>query len=230
MYKLLTAFEGIFSGKIYRHRSSNIGDAVAAYVYEDLVELGQSKLLTSRLNNHEVAVNTGNQIKGKKGRRGDGTFGRVVPEQILSLEPTYKIPRGHVANLEIGTEVKIAATKLIAQVDRVINDLMKQAEIFRQHNAHALRLAIVGVNFASTYTGYEGDRQYVAKSPPAREATDFANRIERIVSPHFHELLILKFKATNNPPFSFEWVNPTETVQLYGSALVRLSAEYDQRF
>lgn len=230
MYKLLTAFEDIFSGKIYRHRSSNIGDAIAAHVYEDLVDLGQSKLLLRRLNNNEVAVNTGNQIKGKKGRRGDGTFGRVIPGQALSTSPTHKIPRGHVANLEIGTEVKIAATKLIAQVDRVINDLMKQAEIFRHHNAHALRLALVGVNFAQTYTGYEGDRQYIAKSPPAREALEFASRIERMVSPHFHELLVLKFRATNNPPYVFEWVNLTETTQLYASALVRLSALYDQRF
>lgn len=230
MYKLLSAFENIFSGRIYRHRASTIGDGIAAYVYEDLVDLGQSRLLVERVKTHEVAVNIGNQIKGQRGRRGDGTFGRVVPGQILIHEAEFKVHRGHIANLEIGTEVKIGATKLIAQVDRVINDLIKQADIFSKHNAHALRLGLVGVNFASTYTGHEGERQHVAKTPPAREASDFATRIERAAGPHYDELLILKFRATNNPPYDFQWVDLKDTEQLYGSILVRLSAQYDRRF
>lgn len=230
MYKLLTAFKGIFHGGVYRHRSSTIGDGIAAYVFEDLIDLGQSAKLLKRVSNCEVAVNTGNQIKGKKGRRGDGTFGRVVPNQILLPETGFKVGRGHIANLEIGTEVKIGATKLIAQVDRVINDLTKQANIFKTHNPQALRLAIVGVNYASTYTGYEGDRQFIAKSPPAREASDFAARLERLVAPHYNELLLIRFRATNNPPYLFEWVDLSETEQLYGSILVRLSAQYEQRF
>lgn len=230
MYKLLTAFESIFRGDVYRHRSSTIGDGIAAYVFEDLVAIGQSPKLLQRVKNNEVAVNTGNQIKGKKGRRGDGTFGRVVPGRVLLAEPGFEVRRGHVANLEIGTEVKISATKLIAQVDRVMNDLSKQAHIFMNHNPHALRMAIVGVNFAPAYTGHEGDRQYAAKTPPAREAGEFATRIDRIVSPHYDELLILNFSATNNPPYEFEWVNTKETEQLYGSILVRLSAQYEQRF
>jgi hypothetical protein len=230
LYKLLKAFERIFAGGIYRHRSSTIGDGIAVFVYEDLVDLAQSRTLVERVNTSHVAVNTGNQIKGQRGRRGDGTFGRVVPEQILAEEVGFKVQRGHVANLEIGTEVKIGATKLIAQVDRVINDLIKQADIFKQHNPDALRLAVVGVNFASTYTGHEGDRQHVAKTPPAREASEFAQRIERIVAPHYNELLVLRFRATNNPPYEFEWVNLKDTKQLYGSILVRLSALYEQRF
>lgn len=230
MYKLLTAFERVFRGNIYRHRASNIGDGIAAYVYEDLLDLGQSKKLLHHVSLNEVAVNTGNQIKGKKGRRGDGTFGHIVPKQTLTYDSEFRVPRGHVANLEIGTEVKIGATKLIAQVDRVINDLIKQAEIFRLHNPFALRVAVVGVNFAPTYTGYEGERQYVAKIPPAREAADFASRIERTVGPNYNELLLLKFRATNSSPYDFEWVNLNETEQLYGSVLVRLSAQYDQRF
>ena len=230
MYKLLTAFENIFSGKVYRHRSSTIGDSIAAYVYEDLLDLGQSKMLLQRVSRNEVAVNTGNQIKGQKGRRGDGTFGRVVPGQLLAGESGFNVPRGPVANLEIGTEVKIGATKLIAQVDRVINDLRKQADIFTKHNPVALRLAVIGVNSALTYTGHEKDRQYVAKTPPAREAAEFARRIESLVAPHYQELLILNFRATNNPPYQFEWVNLKETQQLYGSILVRLSALYEHRF
>jgi hypothetical protein len=230
MYNLLAAFEKVFRGNVYRHRVSTMGDSVAVYLYEDLVVLDQSTKLISRVKNNELAVNIGNQIKGKKGRRGDGTFGRVVPGETLISEPGFVVPRGLVANLEIGTEVKIGATKLIAQVDRVMNDLSKQANIFLTHNPNAIKVGIVGVNFASTYTGHEGDRQFMAKTPPAREAAEFARRIEVTAGPHYDELLILRFQATNNPPYEFEWVNSRETEQLYASALVRISAEYDRKF
>lgn len=230
MFSLIAAFERLFRSNVYRHRVSTMGDSVAVYLYEDLVTLGQSAKLIHRVSNHELAVNIGNQIKGKKGRRGDGTFGRVVPGQSLISDPEFMVPRGLVANLEIGTEVKIGATKLIAQVDRVMNDLSKQANIFTTHNPSAIKVGIVGVNFASTYTGHEGERQFIAKTPPAREASEFARRVEDKAGPQYDELLILRFQATNNPPYEFNWVNAQETEQLYGSALVRISAEYDRRF
>jgi hypothetical protein len=230
LYKLLAAFESVFRGTVYRHRSSTIGDSVAAYLYEDLFTLGQSQKLLQRVTNNELAVNSGNQIKGRKGRRGDGTFGRVVPNQILIPEAGFIVPRGLVANLEIGTEVKIGATKLIAQVDQVINDISKQAKIFETLRRNAIRVGIVGVNFAISYTGHEGDRQFSAKTPPAREGVEFAKRIENAAGPHYDELLILRFRATNTPPYDFDWVNRSETEQLYGSAFVRISAEYEHRF
>jgi hypothetical protein len=230
LYKLLSAFENVFRGKIYRPRSSTIGDSVAAYLYEDLFNLAQSSKLTGRIRQREVAVNTGNQIKGQRGRRGDGTFGRVVPGQTFVSEPGFAVARGLVAHLEIGAEVKIGATKLIAQVDRVMNDLSKQARIFQTHNTNAIRTAFVGVNFADSYINHEGERQFVAKKAPAREAREFASRIERVAGPLFNELLILRFKATNTPPYTFEWLNQLETEQLYGSVLVRISAAYDHLF
>ena len=182
MFKLLAAFEKVFQNNVYRHRNSTIGDGVAVYLYEDLVALSQSSKLMGRVNDGSVAVNIGNQIKGKKGRRGDGTFGRVVPGQALISDPAFVVHRGLVANLEIGAEVKIGATSLIGQVDRVISDLSKQAAIFRALNIDAIKIGIVGVNFASTYTGYEGERQTIAKPPPAREAADFTQRIEHNVA------------------------------------------------
>lgn len=230
MYQLLLAFERVFREQVYRHRVSTTGDTIAGFLYEDLVALGQSGKLLERVNKSEVAVNTGNQIKGKKGRRGDGTFGRVVPGHALTQLPGLTVPRGLVANLEIGAEVKIGATKLIAQVDRVINDLSNQAQIFRTHNRSAITVGIVGVNYADRYLGWEGDRPFPAKTPPAREASDFANRIERAVESHYDELLILRFQATNIEPYDFEWLNTAETQLLYGSALVRISAEYERRF
>jgi hypothetical protein len=230
MFHLLNAFEKVFRCTVYRHRVSTIGDSVVVYLFEDLVALGQSGKLIGRVRDGELGVNIGNQIKGKKGRRGDGTFGRCVPGQTLLSEPKFVVPRGLVANLEIGTEIKIGATKLIAQVDRVMNDLSKQANIFKAHNPSAIKVGIVGVNFAPTYTSHEGERQFIAKTPPAREAAEFARRIEDKVAPYYDELLILRFQATNIPPYEFGWVNKRETEQLYGSALVRISAEYDRRF
>lgn len=230
MYQVLEAFERVFHGQVYRHRVSTTGDSIAGYLFEDLVSLGQSSKLVNRVLNGEVAVNTGNQIKGKKGRRGDGTFGRVVPEQSLASAADLAVPRGQVAHLEIGTEVKIGATKLIAQVDRVINDLSNQARIFRTLNPNAITVGIVGVNYADKYVGWEGDRPFTAKAPPSREAYDFANRIESAVESHYDELLILRFEATNIEPYDFVWLNKSETERLYGSALVRISAEYERRF
>jgi hypothetical protein len=203
---------------------------IAGYLYEDLLELNQSPKLVKRIKSAEVAVNTGNQIKGKKGRRGDGTFGRVVPGNPLTGTPGWFVPRGLVAHLEIGAEVKIGATKLIAQVDRVINDLSTQGQIFRSHNANVIAVGIVGVNYADSYVGWEKDRSFIAKTAPAREAPEFASRIERAVGRHYDELLVLKFKATNIEPYDFHWRNRLETEQLYGSALVRISAEYERRF
>lgn len=220
----------MFKGQVYRHRVSTTGDTIAGYLYEDLLALGQSPKLLVRVNRGDVAVNTGNQIKGKKGRRGDGTFGRVVPGSPVRAERDLTVPRGLVAHLEIGTEVKIGATKLIAQVDRVINDLSNQAEIFRTHNRNAIKVGIVGVNYADEYMGWEGERPFLAKKPPVKEASDFANRIERTVETRYDELLILRFSATNIEPYQFEWLNKLQTEQLYGSALVRISAEYERRF
>jgi hypothetical protein len=230
LYQLLEAFERAFSGQVYRHRDSTTGDTIAGYLYEDLQTLRQSTKLVKRIRNGEVAVNTGNQIKGKKGRRGDGTFGRVVPGSPLVGTLGWVVPRGLVAHLEIGAEVKIGSTKLIAQVDRVINDLSNQAQIFRRHNPNVVGVGIVGVNHADTYVNWEKDRPFPAKTPPSREASDFASRIEQAVGNLYDELLILKFKATNIEPYDFQWLNLRETEQLYGSALVRISAEYERRF
>ena len=44
---------------------------------------------------------------------------------------------------------------------------------------------------------------FPAKVAPAREASDFSNRIERAVEQQYAELLILKFKATNTERYNF---------------------------
>jgi len=228
--RLLDEFRGVFEGNAYMHRVSTTGDRVASFLYEDLYALGQSPALISRADAGAIAVNTSNRIKGKRGRRGDGTFGRVIPTEPPKRLDGLHIPRGPVASLEIGAEFKIGATKLIAQVDRVINDLVNQAKVFRSLSPAAICVAFVGVNFADEYTGHEGTRTFDAKVPPSREAADFAARIRAEAGRHFDELLILGFRATNRPPFRFDWVDAKDVEQSYSSALVRISAEYQRRF
>jgi len=46
----------------------------------------------------------------------------------------------------------------------------------------------------------------------------------------FDEFIVLRFKATNEPPFLFEWVDYRETQLDYAASLVRISARYQQRF
>lgn len=230
MYQLLQKFEATFSGNIYRSRVSNTGDIIASYLYEDLLALSRSMKLSTRINTKAWVVNTSNKIKGKKGRRGDGTFGPLVPSVTPHSVESYQVARGPVANLEIGTEVKILCTKMTAQIDRVVTDLSHQAAVFREHNRNSIKVAIVGVNHADEYLNYEGERTYAAKKAPRLEAADIVSRLERSVRSEYDELLILRFKATNKPPFLFQWVDESDTRELYSSALVRISHEYDSRF
>lgn len=229
MDKLLQQFENTFSGNIYKHRVSTTGDTIASCLYEDLLSLGNSAKFVGRVRDGLVAVNTSNQIKGKKGRRGDGTFGKIIPGESPALLPGFRIPRAPIATLEIGAEVKIVATKMIAQIDRVMNDLVGQSLTFRRHNSRAITVGIVGVNFADAYTGHEGERSFDARTPPSREAAEIVRRLETIKS-EFDELVILKFKATNRPPYPFDWVSPADARLEYRSSLVRISDEYEARF
>lgn len=108
---LLRAFADVFRGQKYNHRVSNTGDMIASNLYEDLLALGDSKKFTQNVEARIGVVNAGNQVKGKKGRRGDGTFGRIVPGVPATSVAGFAVARGPIANLELGAEVKVVATK-----------------------------------------------------------------------------------------------------------------------
>src|SRR4051812_36426671 len=127
MALLLDAFQSLFNGKLYKHRSSTQGDKVAAFLYDDLLALGRSSKLVERIQLQESVLNNAGKVFGRPGRRPDGTFGTLVPGAIAEVCPPYTTARGPLARLEIGVEVKIMATKMIAQVDRVLSDLDKQS-------------------------------------------------------------------------------------------------------
>ena len=103
----------------------SLGDFVAMHLYEDLYKVAKSRLLTKRIEAQERVLNVQNRRRGIEARRGDGTFGELVPGFTPIQDPGFKV-----ATVEIGIEVKILAKAMIKQIDRVIGDLRKQVEQF----------------------------------------------------------------------------------------------------
>src|SRR5438477_11165716 len=157
-YRLLDTFEQTFRGVRYRHRASNLGDFIAIQLYEDLYNLRRSAKYKARVDSKEYVINIRNILRGIASRRGDGTFGERVPGVITVDEPGFSVARGQLATVEIGVEVKILAKAMIKQIDRVMSDLRGQVAHFRRGGSNAIAVGIVGINQASAYTSYEGDR------------------------------------------------------------------------
>jgi hypothetical protein len=70
-------------------------------------------------------------MTAKPGRRGDGTFGELVPAAVALTEKGMLVARGPVATIEIDAETKILVKAMIKQIDRVITDLTNQATQFQ---------------------------------------------------------------------------------------------------
>ena len=233
-YRMLSAFESLFRDKPFLHRRPNQGDAIAAELYEDLFELSRSKSYVAGVRSKILGVNGGNKIVGREARRGDGTFGEFVPNSEVLVVPDFNVARGHLANLQIGTETKIFSTALGKQQRERVGDLNDQANTFHRHNAQALRVAIVGLNHAPHYAAYEGDRITRTDGKkykhPIQEASKMAALLLNEVAPHYDEFLLLEYEATNENPFPFSWLNHAKTEREYGAALIRLSVEFEKRF
>ena len=132
-FRLLAEFRRLFEGQVYRHRASNQGDFVAIHLYEDLVTINRSQRYTDAvLNRRDRVLNVQNRRRGVRARRGDATFGEIIPGEAPVIEPGYSVSRGPIATVEIGIEVKILAKAMIKQIDRVINDLCNQVTQFRR--------------------------------------------------------------------------------------------------
>src|SRR5438045_609405 len=154
-YALLRTFRGVFEGKPYLHRKSNLGDLVASQLYEDLIEINKSAKLVERVKHHERVVNGHNIMTGKPRRRGDGTFGELVPAAVAIIEKGMLVARGPIATIEIGAETKILAKAMIKQIDRVITDLLNQVNQFKRGGGNPVCVAFVGINFAEQYVSLE---------------------------------------------------------------------------
>ena len=90
------------------------------------------------------------------------------------------------------------------------------------------------MNNATTYTSYEGDREWPTDGKkhkhPFQEAAVAESRLLSDASAHFDEFQVLRFRATNVSPYPFEWLDYTQTAKEYGALLLRVSREYDRRF
>jgi len=235
-YRLLTEFRRLFEGKIYKHRDSSQGDFVAMHLYEDLVAINRSpKLVEAAINRKDRVLNVQNKRRGVAARRGDGTFGEIIPGEPPIIDSGYAVGRGPIATVEIGIEVKILLKAMIKQIDRVINDLRNQVVQFKRGGGNPIGIAVVGINQAESTVGYEGDRPFPTTGKqgflhPFQEALEAERRLRADAAPAFDEFLVLRFKAANAPPYPFEWVNYNETRLDYAAALSRVSARYQQRF
>jgi len=234
-FRLLAEFRRLFDGTKYEHRRSNLGDFVAMHLYEDLVSIKKSDRYVICVENMSRVLNVQNKRKGIDARRGDGTFGELIVGEQPQLDTGYKVARGPVATIEIGIEVKILAKAMIKQIDRVKSDLVNQSQNFRKRSGSRkpICVAILGINYADVTTTYEGDRSYRTDGAkykhPIQEAEQARKRLADVESV-FDEFLILRFRARNEPPYSFEWVDEKNTKQEYGAALMRISNEYQSRF
>ena len=233
-YRLLDRFRSTFEGKKYLHRSSTLGDAVASELSEDLLNLGASQALVDRIRDRSRVLNLQNRRRGIAARRGDATFGERIPNTEASLEAGFEVARGQIATVEIGVEVKILNKAMIKQIGRVASDLRAQVEEFGHGGGQPICVGLVGINAASRVTTYEGERAYTTdgrkNKHPAQEAETAESRLLAEARPAFDEFVILRFRATNEAPFVFEWVDEEGTEHDYGASLVRISREYASRF
>ncbi len=233
-YRLLAEFRQLFEGRPYRHRRSTQGDQVAVQLYEDLLVLGRSSKFVERVKAGQRVVNLQNRRVGIRARRGDGSFGEIIPNEEALPAAGYSVGRGRIATLEIGTEVKVLAKAMIKQIDRVIGDVERQVAQFKLRGGQPITVAILGVNWAERTTGYERGRRYRTdgkQNPhPVQEAADAEARLMRDLEPLVEHLLLLRYKAENVRPFRFEWVNYSRIEAEYGAVLTRISRDYDRRY
>jgi len=131
------------------------------HLFEDLMAIQRSsKFLDAVLARRDRVLKVQNRRRGVIARRGDGTFGEIVPGVSAIFDSGYEVGRGPIATVEIGVEVKILAKAMIKQIDRVISDLRTQVIHFRRGGGHPICVAIVGVNEAQSTVGYDGDRPF----------------------------------------------------------------------
>jgi hypothetical protein len=231
-FALLRQFEATFRNGPYIHRNSQLGNRIADYLYEDLYALGLSHKLNDRVDARSHVLNPKGISPGIRSRRGDGSFGDLIPGSPVITSPGFRVARGATADVEIGAEVKILAKAMIKQIDRVIGDLGRQAAEFHQKSSTGITFGIVGINFAEHYVSHEGDRHYPTDGKsgnlhPVQEGHEAERRLLRAEEP-YSEFIQLGFRATNEPPYDFEWVGRVQ--DNYAARLVRILRKYDLTF
>jgi hypothetical protein len=235
--RLLDAFADLFEGKPYLYRISNQGDRLALELYEDLHDLGRSARFRSSVDSGQRGAGPRNRtVTLQRMRRGDGTFGQIIDPERARRFADHRVARGALATIDIAAEVKILNKAMIKQIDRVTNDLRRQVQEWQSVAPNVITVGLVGINHAAYTVGYEGDRTHRTDGRnhkhPADEAPVAEQRIiDQIVAPRvFDEVILLRYRSTNEPPFRFAWVDEVRTLEAYKAALMRRSLKFDDRF
>lgn len=111
---------------------------VATHLYEDLYDHGGCPKFNEHVVAGQCVVNVGGSTRGVKARRGDGTFGTIVPGSDPLKAEGFVVLQGMVALTHIGAELKIIATAHLKQIDRVLNDLRGSATSLKEKSANAI--------------------------------------------------------------------------------------------
>jgi len=207
---------------------------VAVELYEDMLALSRSAKFVAGVSAGTRVVNAANRTTGIQARRGDGSFGELLPPVQPVALSGYTVRRGPIANIEVGVETKILATAIGKQVQERISSLIEQAQVFRTRNPSCICVAIVGLNYAPSYLAYEGERTTLtngSKYPhPAQQAPAAEAKVRAELRPHYFEVIVLPFRATNQSPLAFAWTNAAGVANEYGAALLRISNEYERQY
>jgi hypothetical protein len=228
-FRLLAKFEETFRQGPYLHRNSQLGNRIADYLFDDLYLLDRGSQYRLDVDSGRVGLNPKGVSPGLRARRGDGSFGPLVPGYAPRPYAGHVVPIGPTAEVDIGAEVKILAKAMIKQIDRVISDLCGQSRQFKTKSPDALTVGLVGLNLADRYVSFEGARAYPTGEygpHPVQEAPEAERRLLSASEPCYGEFLILPFRAINEPPFEFEWARERETRDQYGAMLTRLLRSY----
>jgi hypothetical protein len=239
-FRLLSAFEALYSRHPYVHRASTHGDNMATELFEDLFVRSMARDPASRfvvrVNDATRVVDRRNKSYNVSARRGDGLLGEVMHGAPTASLPGFAVKRGPTVATEIGVEMKIVAKAMLKQIGRVCTDLNNQKNEFAAHTGSRppISVAIVAVNFAPIYCGLEKKRKYITDGKtyrhPIQEAAEAKRRLETFVKPNYDFFIMLEYSATNMKPYPFSWVNPTGQVADYNAELSRLAVEYEARF
>jgi hypothetical protein len=228
-FRLLETFRAAFAGTVYVHRNSTIGNRIARELYEDLLAHSISPALSMHVRQGDGVVNRGGKIHGVEVRRNDSLFGRLPAGVVPTSRAPFAIPEGPVAEPRIGCEVKVLAKSQVKQIDRVISDLRTFASRMASLNPKCINVAVVGVNHESDYEGHEGVRTFKHRLG-SEEPTIVTARLIENVRRMYDELVIFAFKATNQPPYPFTWLDVGKVELDYGAALTRVGERYEERF
>lgn len=230
-FRLLEAFRTTFAGTVYKHRDSTLGNKIGRQLFEDLLALQVSIGYKEHAQQGAGLVNIGGKIHTPRAiRRNDSVFGKPPAGVTITLpRPGFMVAEGPVADPRVGCEVKILAKSQQKQIDRVINDLEGFALRMNSLTRECINVAVVGVNEESDYVGHEGERTFKHRLRDEEPGIIVAKLRERLLD-RYNELLVVRFKATNQPPYPFTWVDAQRVEIDYGAALTRVGNLYQSRF